>query len=100
MDRQTGRCFFKSVCLLVTIFLSDHILFEHTCSKRVLEFCSCSDKNKNFRCLVQVLHLVVISASEMLSFYYLNFSITSRVMFLPSSVVVGLFINGSANIAL
>lgn len=85
----------------MTIFLFDHILFEHTCSKHVLEFCSCSDKNKNFRCFVYVLHLVVIiSASEMLSFSHLNFSITSRVMFLPSSVVVGLFVNGSAKIAL
>lgn len=76
-------------------------LFEHTCSKGVSQFWSCFDRNKNFRCLVKMYYIWLLSSLPencRLQFSSCEFSITSKSMFLPPPVVVGLFIKGSAKI--
>lgn len=76
-------------------------LFKHTCSKGLSQFWSCNDKKRNLRSLVNIYYIWLLSslpANCRFQFSSREFSITSKSMFLPLPVVVGLFIKGSAKI--
>lgn len=100
MKETDGKMLSQSCLSLSRSYLTT-FLFKHSCSKGVSQFWSCSDKNKNLRCLVNIYYLWLLSslpANCRFQFSSREFSITSKSMFLPPPVVVGLFTKGSAKI--